>query len=143
MKTDKKTYYGSKIIYAEPMTRGDYNNHRGWTISLDENPHDPGYLVEYEDGGYITWSPADVFERAYLPLGVTEKMADWQVRLQAEYVQLHDRLTKLQGYLGSLKFSALKPHEKALLIRQETAMMVYANILKERVQSLPTAPSGS
>ena len=27
-------------VEAEPMTRGDYNKFRGWTITADENPAD-------------------------------------------------------------------------------------------------------
>ena len=27
-----KKYVGVKLIEAKPMTRGDYNNYRGWTI---------------------------------------------------------------------------------------------------------------
>lgn len=69
-------YIGTKMINAVPMNRGDYNNLRGWECPADENPDDEGYLVEYQDGGqrnhesfsgYISWSPKDVFERAYEP----------------------------------------------------------------------------
>lgn len=69
-----KTYIGTKIINAAPMTRQAYNDLRGWTVPADENPADDGYLVEYLDGGqanvpghtgYVSWSPKDVFERAY------------------------------------------------------------------------------
>ncbi len=72
-----KTYTGTKILDAQPMTRGEYNEYRGWTIPANENPSDAGYLVEYRDGGkandsrhagYISWSPADVFERTYKPV---------------------------------------------------------------------------
>ena len=59
-----KTYIGTKIIEAKPMTRGDYNVFRGWKIPEDENPEDRGYLVKYPDG-YISWSPKEVFEEAY------------------------------------------------------------------------------
>lgn len=67
-------YEGTKRLGAKPMTRGDYNEYRGWMLSGNENPADAGYLVEYEDGGkandsrhagYISWSPADVFEATY------------------------------------------------------------------------------
>lgn len=67
-------YIGTKIIKAKPMNRLDYNNLRGWEVPADEDPSDDGYLVEYTDGGkanhpdfdgYISWSPKDVFERAY------------------------------------------------------------------------------
>lgn len=59
-----KTYIGTKIIDARPMTRGEYNIFRGWQIPENENPEDEGYLVKYPDG-YISWSPKSVFEEAY------------------------------------------------------------------------------
>lgn len=69
-------YIGTKLIKARAMTRLQYNQLRGWEVPSDENPDDKGYLVEYVDGGkpnhpdfagYISWSPIDVFERAYQP----------------------------------------------------------------------------
>lgn len=67
-------YIGVKVINAKPMTRGDYNDYRGWTIPENENPADEGYLVVYPDG-YESWSPKKVFEEAYrqcdnLPFGL-------------------------------------------------------------------------
>lgn len=59
-----KTYIGTKIIKAKPMTRGEYNRYRGWEIPENENPEDAGYLVEYSDG-YQSWSPEKQFEDAY------------------------------------------------------------------------------
>ena len=67
-------YIGTMTINAKPMSRQAYNNLRGWVVPADEDPADDGYLVEYIDGGqanhpdfdgYISWSPKDVFERAY------------------------------------------------------------------------------
>ncbi len=72
-----KQYIGTKIINAKPMTRLEYNQFRGWKLPTDENGEDPGYLVEYTDGGkanteqyvgYVSWSPKDVFEKAYRPI---------------------------------------------------------------------------
>ena len=37
-----KRYIGTKIIKARPMTRGDYNDYRGWQIPADEDPLDEG-----------------------------------------------------------------------------------------------------
>lgn len=78
-------YLGVKEINATPMTRQAYNDLRGWTVPVDENPLDEGYLVEYLDGGqanhpgfkgYISWSPKAVFERAYRPVdGLTFGLA--------------------------------------------------------------------
>lgn len=70
-------HIGVKLINAKPMTRLEYNELRGWSVPDDENPADDGFLVEYVDGGkanhpdfsgYISWSPKDVFERAYRPV---------------------------------------------------------------------------
>jgi hypothetical protein len=69
-------HIGVKLINATPMTRAEYNAYRGWILPADENGEDAGYLVEYLDGGranmpdragYVSWSPADVFQRAYRP----------------------------------------------------------------------------
>lgn len=62
-----KKYLGVKLIEAEPMTRGDYNKFKGWTIPENENPDDEGYLVKYSDD-YISWSPEEPFEKSYLEL---------------------------------------------------------------------------
>ena len=63
-----QSYIGVKLIEAKPMTRGEYNTYKGWTIPVDENPADEGYLVRYNPT-YESWSPKDVFEAAYLSLG--------------------------------------------------------------------------
>lgn len=72
-----KTYIGTKLIKARPMLRCDYNTYRGWELPANENGADEGFLVEYMDGGkandfrhigYISWSPADVFAKAYREL---------------------------------------------------------------------------
>lgn len=69
-----KLYTGTKTIKARPMTRLEFDKY------CAKNTHDvkdePGYLVEYEasannpgnhpgHAGYISWSPAKVFEDAY------------------------------------------------------------------------------
>jgi len=72
----KNRYFGTKEILAISMTRQAYNDYRGWALPADEIGSDAGYLVEYVDGGgsnhpdhagYISWSPAYVFDRAYQP----------------------------------------------------------------------------
>lgn len=73
-----KRYYGTKQVKALPMTLGEYNTYRGWNIPPQEDPDTAGYLVEYTDGGkpnhpkhvgYISWSPATVFEGSYKTSG--------------------------------------------------------------------------
>jgi hypothetical protein len=66
----QKLYIGVKQVSAEPMTLGEYNKVRGWTIPENEDPDSKGYKIEYYDQSppHVTWSPKEVFERAYLPL---------------------------------------------------------------------------
>ncbi len=79
-----KTYIGTKIINARPMTRLEYNEYRGWPLPQDESGEDWGYLVEYMDGGkpnhadhkgYISWSPKEQFDKAYAELNGEAKMS--------------------------------------------------------------------
>lgn len=71
-------YIGIKSVNAKPMTRGDYNTLRGWKLPDNEMGSDEGFLVEYVDdgsantelyAGYVSWSPANVFKRAYKHIG--------------------------------------------------------------------------
>lgn len=66
-------FIGTKMIQAKPMTLGDYNSYRGWKIPENENPDTKGYLVKYPDG-YESWSPKVIFEKAYLPMTVNERL---------------------------------------------------------------------
>ncbi len=59
-----KKYIGTKIIYAEPATRGDC--YKGPNMLSNEQAKEPGYRVVYPDG-YESWSPKAVFEEAYHP----------------------------------------------------------------------------
>jgi Protein of unknown function (DUF2829) len=53
-----KKYVGTKIIEAEPCKAWDrFGN---WSIGAD------GFKVVYPDG-YTSWSPVDVFKKAYRP----------------------------------------------------------------------------
>ena len=61
-----KTYIGTKILNAKPMTRGDYNTVRGWTLPDNENGADEGYLTD-NGAGHVQWQPKDVFEDAFAP----------------------------------------------------------------------------
>lgn len=76
-KNELRQYLGTKLIHARPMNRLEYNEFRGWKLPEDEDGADEGMLVMYVDGGrpnvpgfagYVSWSPKDVFERAYRPV---------------------------------------------------------------------------
>ena len=102
-----KKYIGCKLLKAEPMTRGAYNEYRGWTIPEDEDPAEPGYFVRYPDG-YVSWSPKPVFEQAYmevddnkdLPSGISigQRMVDEFVAY-TETITMGDRTTVVRCVL--------------------------------------------
>ena len=82
-----KTYIGTKTVQARPMTLGEYTDYRGW--DMPANKDDAGYLVEYLDGGkandsrhagYISWSPSEVFERAYREVPADEAQTEAQIQ---------------------------------------------------------------
>lgn len=98
-------HIGTKALLAAPMTRGDYNTYRGWTIPADEDPSEAGYLVEYLDGGkpnddrhtgYISWSPADVFARAYFPVDGGDEIDAMPIG------DLRDKYRSLSGQIDAL-----------------------------------------
>ena len=61
-------YIGTKRIQTVPMTRGEYNKYRGWTMPENENPDEEGYFIRYPDGCQ-SWSPKKQFEDAYRKSG--------------------------------------------------------------------------
>ncbi len=137
-----KKYVGTKVIEASPMTRGDYNNYRGWQIPADENPGDAGYLVKYSDD-YVSWSPAYAFEEAYreydenkLPATAVGMMSeDYKERFKAEYKQLVIRFEGLRGMLkkwdeGTLVFEPTCP--RSTYNMQLKAMADYMAVLEAR-----------
>ena len=82
-----KQYIGTKLIEAEKAYRVD-----GKVVTLAENrvpcgnEVERGYKVRYADG-YESFSPAEVFERAYLPLEVNGMLKTAAPSISAEMVE--------------------------------------------------------
>lgn len=132
-----KKYIGTKELKATPMTLGVYNEYRGWKLPEDEDPNTEGYLVEYIDGGkpndkrhegYISWSPKDVFEKAY-------KVANTPLdRMYIEYKELMDKHNKLVLFLGRKDAVEIAgKNQVALMEVQKVQMHDYLLTLKERI----------
>ena len=62
-----ENYIGVKIVKAEPMSKGEFNQRKGAASSLMEQSEEEGYIVKYPDG-YVSWSPKETFEKAYRKL---------------------------------------------------------------------------
>lgn len=133
-----KKYIGTKQLKAKPMTLGEYNEYRGWKLPENENPNTEGYLVEYQDGGkpnderhegYISWSPKDVFEKAYQ---VAETHID---RLCIEKKDLADKFEKCSAFVRSDKFREVVKNDTQafLLVLQRELMSRYNQVLDYRL----------
>ena len=151
-----RTYVGTKALFAQPMTLGDYNAHRGWTIPENEDPNREGYLVQYPDG-YVSWSPKEVFEASYQDMTIfhipseteaptgengapetqperSEDATTWEDRVRQEGAGLRDRLEKLDLFIADdFKFLSLPDRQQRLLKEQREAMNSYLTILGARL----------
>lgn len=80
-----KQYIGTKLIEAEPAPKVNGKVHPiGWPVPVDATVEE-GYKVRYPDG-YESWSPRDVFERAYLPLTPNPELKPDQPSISEEMV---------------------------------------------------------
>jgi len=138
-------YIGSKLIQAQAMNRQTYNDYRNWQLPDDENGSDEGYLVEYLDGGkpnhpehvgYISWSPKEQFDKAYMLVGKIDHLPPFHQRLIAEKTQLDDKIIKLSAFLGTTAFYALSAQAAELLHTQLHWMERYSDTLGQRIAQL-------
>lgn len=130
-----KQYTGTKTVKAMPMTMGEAyerkllkNGVRPSECETDKT----GYLVEYE-GGYQSWSPADVFEKAYKP---SETFLD---RLRIEYEEVKERTDKLSEFCKQRFENMAKKigkEQSNLLISQFYYMIKYEEVLMMRISDI-------
>ena len=127
-----KKYIGKKEVQATFAIR------KGGKIYLPTDPIprtmgkvEDGYKVVYEDG-YQSWSPKEVFEKAY-------KVADtFKDRLMIEQQELAERLDKLCSFVDSPKFEEVvtDKEQRELLLRQRKCMGEYLFVLGKRIMNL-------
>lgn len=91
--------YGMKTIYedasetsAHPETK-IYIGVKRLIATSKERDGLPGYQVVYEDG-YESWSPKDVFERAYFPIARPDKLTDTDIN---EFMGRGEAFTEKRG----------------------------------------------
>ena len=133
-----KKYIGTKQVEAEPMTLGDFVAKTGRNPYKNSDEHDPeedGYFVKYEDG-YESWSPAEVFKKAY-------KCADTFLdRLRIEMRDLYAKMDKLAPFIESGKIDEVvtDKYQNHLLRLQHRIMSRYINVLECRIGRLDGSP---
>ena len=135
MNEQMKLYTGTKTVKAMPMTMGEAyerkllkNGVRPSECETDK----AGYLVEYE-GGYQSWSPADVFEEAYKP---SETFLE---RLHIEFAEVKERFISLdnfysKGFDGVAEIVGAR--QAALLLCQLNSMRAYVEVLETRIEDI-------
>ena len=148
-----KTYIGTKVIHATPMSRLEYNYFRGWDLPANEVGTDEGYLVEYSDGGqgnvpgvtgYVSWSPKAVFEKAYVLFQYQPEHQNipastattWDSRLVGEMEELDKKTQQLADFIESPKFKGLRGKTQVDLREQHTHMSNYLWVLNRRIREL-------
>jgi hypothetical protein len=110
-------YVGTKIIMAWSQAHADGRE---------------GYTVKYEDG-YTSWSPKDVFEAAYLPIGHVGHLASHIQRVVGEKAQNDDRALKLDAFLSSEKAVNLPADAVGLMEDQLRLMRELSVVLGDRL----------
>lgn len=87
-----KSYIGTKLIEARPCTRGYFLKLTDKVPQLykKEYMEEIGYIVKYKDG-YISWSPKDVFEKAYMELDVNPQVTRANIDKQVTELLIGDK----------------------------------------------------
>lgn len=125
-------YIGTKTVKAEPMSMGDAYESK--LLKEGKRPSEcetdkAGYLVESEDG-YQSWSPANVFEKAY---DIAETPLD---RMRIECKELVRRYQKGAEYITSQKYSNLNYLARVLLSAQHDTQREYKYLLVDRIKNM-------
>lgn len=130
-----KKYIGTKTVNAKPMLLGEFIKQTGRNPYVnDPKVHDnseEGYIVEYGDS-YKSWSPKDVFEKAY-------KIAETPVdRMQIEASEVNERYVKLAAFIDSGKMNEVvnDTYNKCLLEMQCYTMFDYIRLLDTCIQRM-------
>lgn len=124
-----KKYIGTKEVSATPAWQIDGTVYPKDDVVPRSMNRKDGYKVVYEDG-YESWSPKDVFEKAYKP---SDTVLD---RLKIERNELRERIEKLEDFIGQ-DFSEAKEKvgslQAALLVCQRSYMVDYLDVLQTRI----------
>ena len=123
-------YTGTKTVKACPMSLGEAEKVLGRKIetsAVENREESEGYLVEYEDG-YRSWSPKDVFDKAYR---VSETHLD---RMNIELQEVEERYLKGRKFTFTQEFRKLTDKKRDALRKQLDSMENYLYLLSRRIE---------
>lgn len=98
-----------------------------------EKDGQPGYAVKYPDG-FVSWSPKNVFEEAYLPIGNVDHLPAYQQRVIGEHAQLKSKVDKLVEFVNGDGFAKLAKEDQEQLAYQLVYMAAYQATLEVRME---------
>lgn len=117
------------------MMTCDYIGTKQVTAWEEEKDGVAGYAVKYADG-YISWSPKDVFDDAYINIGHVRHMPQHQQRVIGEKAVLDSKAKALSDFIGNSPiFETLDNAEQERLKEQNDVMWKYSEILGSRISS--------
>lgn len=112
-----KKYLGVKVISAEPMYVKEYNEKYNKTVPEDKGD---GYTVVYEEG-YRSWSPKDVFEKAYREVeSMTFGLAIEAMKKGYVVSRIHGKLSDIILFKG--RFVSLSSPKSELIFKDEDVL---------------------
>jgi len=108
-------YVGVKIVRGKPMARGKFDA----MIGNDPPNHDvyilDGYAVTYP-GGYVSWSPKNVFESAYLSMETNEPSELNDSRVTAKMVD---------EFMGSINTTQIDNKTTMVSVETPTGFVIH------------------
>ena len=122
-----KKFIGIKMIEAEPMTASEAFAKGYWVGPSNE---EEGYHVHYPDG-YDSWSPKDIFEKAYFGIEKSDCITDTDIKNFTKNVYSTKVGTKttnttiecITGYEVHGQSSCVKPENFDLTIGEKYARL--------------------
>ena len=115
-------------VQAQLMTRGAYNEFRGWEVPADENANDAGYLVQQSigDTAHVAWYPSEIFEALY---GVSDTPKQ---RVSLELTARKAELTALEQFIYKDQPDFIDDSQWQYLHTQASTMRELVNVLTVR-----------
>ena len=124
-------HIGFKMIEAEPMSECTFLSEvKGQDVSNREDRH--GYKVVYPDG-YVSWSPKDVFEKAYMQVGDNNTITETNVHdfvKEIEYQPWGDKTTIAKATLTN---GFVMVESSSCVDPENFNMDIGSSICKERI----------
>lgn len=127
-------YLGVKLVEAEECSLSKFS------VILSSEIDQHGYKIVYEDG-YISWSPKEVFEKAYRKIKIWNQKVkfdgenqDYMTRVVVEAEELQKKIIKLNTFIET-NHDGVNPEELIRLKQQLMAMQYYLTILVERIEN--------